>query len=57
MIANGKAGTQFYSDKTDGHLVAISAHHGRKIKTERLIAINKGGTDLNARYITKVTLL
>lgn len=57
MIANGKAYEQFYSDKKDRHLTAISAHHQRKIVTERLITITTGGKEPKAKYITKVTLL
>lgn len=57
MIANGKVGDYFYSDKMDKHLTAISTHHQRKITTERLITITTGGKEPNAQYITKVTLL
>lgn len=57
MIANGKAGEHFYSDKMDRHLTAISTHHQRKIITERLITITTGGKEPISKYITKVTLL
>jgi hypothetical protein len=57
MIANGKKGEHFYSDKKDRHLTAISAHHKRKITTERLITITTGGKDPQSKYIIKVTLL
>lgn len=57
MIANGKAGEHFYSDKMDRHLTAISAHHKRKIVTERLITVTTGGKEPKAKHITKVTLL
>lgn len=57
MIANGKTGEHFYSDKMDRHLTAISAHHQRKIITERLTAIKVGGKEPKSKYITKVTLL
>lgn len=57
MIANGKEGESFYSDKIDRHLSAISTHHKRKIMTERLITITTGGKEPTAKYITKVTLL
>jgi hypothetical protein len=57
MIAKGKKGEHFYSDKMDRHLTAISSHHKRKIATERLITITTGGKDPKSKYITKVTLL
>lgn len=56
MIANGKAGDHFYSDKKDGGLTAIASYHKRKITTERLIVITTGGKEPKAKYITKVTL-
>ena len=56
MIANGKVGKQFYSDKIDRHLTAISVHHKRKISTERIIAVSVGH-ETKSKYITKVTLL
>lgn len=57
FIANGKIGQHFYSDKADRHLTAISTHHKRKIKTERLITVKAGGKKPESQYITKVTLL
>jgi hypothetical protein len=57
MVANGKAGEHFYSEKLDRHLTAISTHHKRKIKTERLITITTGGKVPQSKYIIKVTLL
>jgi len=57
MIANGKAGQSFYSDKEDKHLTAISSYHKRKIVTERLITITTGGKKPEAKYITKITLM
>ena len=57
MIANGKTGEHFYSDKMDRHLTAISTHHKRKIITERLITVTTGGKEPKSKYITKVTLL
>lgn len=57
MIANGKAGDHFYSDKQDKHLTAISTAHGRKIKTERLIVVTTAKAEPTAKNITKVTLL
>jgi hypothetical protein len=56
IIANGKAGDHFYSDKKDGGLTAIASYHKRKITTERLIVITTGGKEPKAKYITKVTL-
>ena len=57
MIANGKAGEHFYSDKVDRHLTALSTYYHRKIITERLITITTGGKEPKSKYITKVTLL
>jgi hypothetical protein len=56
MIANGKAGDHFYSDKMDRHLTAIATHHKRYIVTERLITVTTGGKIPVAKNITKVTL-
>lgn len=57
MIANGKKGECFYSNKIDRHLTAISTHHKRKILTERLITITTAKNKPKAECITKVTLL
>lgn len=57
MIANGKAGDHFYSDKMDRHLTAMASYHKRKILTERLITVNMSDQNLKASKITKVTLL
>lgn len=57
MIVNGKKGEQFYSDKLDRHLTAISSHYKRKILTERMIVITTGGKKPISKYIVKVTLL
>lgn len=57
MIANGKSGEHFYSDKMDRHLTALSNHYNRKIVTERLITVTTGGKEPISKYITKVTLL
>ncbi len=57
LIAEGKPGDYFYTDKIDRHLTAMACHHQRKIVTERLIVITTGGKDPKAKYITKVTLV
>ena len=58
MIANGKKGEHFYSDKRDGHLTAISSHHNRKILTERMIVVSfVKEKETKSKYIVKVTLL
>jgi hypothetical protein len=57
MIANGKEGQVFYSEKKDRHLTAIATHHQRKILTERLIAVTTGKEEPVATNLTKVTLL
>ena len=54
---NSQGIDHFYSDKPDRHLTSISAHHKRKIKTERMIAVTTGGKEPESKYITKVTLL
>jgi hypothetical protein len=56
MIANGKEGDHFYSDKKDAQLTAIASHLKRKITTERLIVITTGKSEPKCKYITKVTL-
>jgi hypothetical protein len=57
MIANGKKGKHFYSDKMDNHLTAISTYYNRKIKTEKLITIKTKDKKIESKFITKVTLL
>ena len=57
MIANGKTGQHFYSDKLDRHLTAIATHHNRKIETERLLVVTTAKAQPTAKYVTKVTLL
>lgn len=57
VIANGKTGDSFYSDKPDRNITALSTYYGRAISTERLITITTGGKEPKAKYITKVTLL
>lgn len=57
MIANGKGGDHFYSEKADKHLTAIASGHGRKIRTERLTVITNKHDIQVAYRITKVTLL
>jgi len=57
MIANGKSGDYFYSDKADRHLTAIATHHKRKITTERFIAVTSQSDNPIAHKITKVTLV
>ena len=57
MMANGKKGQVFYSEKMDRHLTAIATHHERKIKTERLIIVTTAKSAPSASSLTKVTLL
>ena len=57
MMANGKGGEHFYSDKPDRHITALSSYYNRKIVTERLVTITTGGKEPKAKYITKVTLM
>lgn len=57
MIANGKIGEHFYSDKVDRHLTALANYYRRNIVTERLITITTGGKEPKSQYITKVTLI
>jgi len=57
MIANGKPGDCFYSDKQDRQLTAAASYYNRKIKTERLIVTTTGGKQPKSNYITKTTIL
>lgn len=57
LIANGKIGDQFYSEKEDKYLTALSSYYKRKILTERIIAISSGKKNPICKYIVKVTLL
>lgn len=56
MIVNGKKGKEFYTEKQDKHLTALSTYYGRKITTERMMVITTGGKEPKAKYITKVVL-
>jgi hypothetical protein len=57
MIAYGKVGDQFYSDKEDRHLTAMSSTHKRNIVTERIIAVTTAKKEPQSKMITKVILL
>lgn len=57
MLANGKKGDQFYSNKQDRHLTAIATYYERRISTERMIVITTGGKAPIAEYIVRVTIL
>jgi hypothetical protein len=57
FIVNGKAGDVYYSAKSDKHFTSLATYYGRKILTERLIAVKKTGDKPCAEFITKVTLL
>lgn len=57
MMANGKPGDVFFSEKMDRHLTAIATHHQRKIKTERLIVVTTAKSNPSASTLTKITLL
>ncbi len=57
MIANGKKGKVFYSEKLDRHLTAIATGHKRKIRTERLITVTSHKEKPVAGVLTRVTLL
>jgi hypothetical protein len=52
MIKNYKAGQSFLSFKDDKHLQAFASYHGKKIKTERLIAINCNNKELQNFKLT-----
>lgn len=56
-LANGKKGDIFYTEKLQKHLTAIAVFHKRKIQTERIVAIKAGGTEPEAKYITRITIL
>ena len=57
FIVNGKSGDVFYSAKSDKHFTSLATYYGRKILTERLIAVKKTGDKPCAEFITKVILL
>lgn len=57
ILANGKAGDYFYSDKKDRNLTASAFYYKRKINTERVIVVSVGEENVGCKYITKVTLL
>ncbi len=57
MMANGKAGDVFYSEKADRHLTAIATNHKRKVNTERLIMVTTAKKKMTAFPLVKITLL
>lgn len=57
MIANGKEGDVFYSEKLDRHLTAIATHHSRKISTERVLVVTTAKSTPECRYLVRVTIL
>ncbi len=57
IIANGKEGDIFYSEKMDRHLTAIATHHKRKIITERMVVVTTAKSAPTAKSLTKVTLI
>ena len=57
MIANGKTGQQFYTEKLDRQITAIAVRLGRKVKTERVVAITSTKVAVPSVKLTKVTLL
>jgi hypothetical protein len=57
VIANGKQGQQFYTDKPDRQITAISVRLGRKVKTERVLVISPAKSEMPPSKLTRVTLL
>ena len=57
MVANGKQGQQFYTIKPDRHITAIATTLGRKVTTERIIAVNPQKPEMPNEKLTRVTLL
>ena len=55
LIANGKPGQHFYTEKPDKQITAMAARLNRKVKTERVVCFNKN--ELPLVKLTKVTLL
>ena len=51
-----KAGKFFYTEKPDKDIIVIALNYGRKIKTERLAAMDCK-THSEVTLLTKVTLL
>lgn len=56
MMANGKPGDIFYSDKSDRALTAIANYYNRKIVTERLIVLKPFWKDQTTSCITGIAL-
>lgn len=57
MIANGKAGQSFYSEKQAKHLTAIASAHNRKIETEQMVVVSTSKEKVQAGKIIKITLI
>lgn len=57
LIGHSKSGTVFYTPKKDRHLTTIATRINRKIKTERMVALNTGRQAKEVEYLTKVTIL
>lgn len=53
-LLNLKSGKSFYTTKKDKDITALATYYKKKIKTERVIAINSKHTTLTR--LTKVTI-
>jgi hypothetical protein len=57
MMANGKVGEVFYTEKPDRLITASASFHGRKVLTERCVCVGQSTKNPTAISVTKVTLL
>ena len=56
MMTRAKSGDSFLSTKSSNILTALASFYGKKIKTEKYVAVNVQG-EYKAEAITKVTVL
>jgi len=52
-----KKGEYFFSTKADRHSTALANYYGRKVKTERMIAVSTDTSTPFAENVTKVIFL
>ena len=56
MMTRAKSGDSFLSTKNSNVLTALASFYGKRIKTEKYVAVNVQG-EYKAEAITKVTVL
>ena len=58
IMTTAKPGYEFYTKMKDKDITARASYYGKKVKTERIVAMARDGEyKVNVEYITKVTML